>query len=456
MKDIIEKLIKCKNEEDFCKELINHYDSLMDKVYMPALIKEGNIFKDGSDGELYGKLILVPKNKKIEKTWMISNFEKTMPVKPSDDFIYNVLTFKNYKRNDLYDVNPVLYGDHFIIVNEQKNDVYSDLILDTSDENEIPVFKNIEIGDTSLLMMHSDILSDHVAFEDEINYNVKPFDLYLEFEFQSKIKLKLKESKGAIKNGYLDVFHTTESMSKITSITLGTIKIETINKLNPVKIEEEKLNIKTISLDDGSIREINVSNYDDDINAGFVVFSSDGISLLSEDFLFFDMVIVNKQDRTESFLIDVFQDYFVFWEGEFNKLPKKIKKELAAFNIVEKPTKIISDAMYSWQIKSSWEYMQTASPFVKLAAKVREDKFDIAFDYDISFTYPTNNKDLKLFLENVEKLFRLTPNNFDTSLSDIENLKKVFEGENVEIDKQDYFNLTERYSNAILGKIHDK
>lgn len=453
---IIEQLSKCISKEEFLNELSKFYYSQIDKKYIPTLIKLGDTFTDDSLGDLYIKLILAPKDLEINDTWMQNNLAKTMIINANEKMIYNLITQRNFKHNILYDINPILYPEQKIIEIEQTNNKYTDLMIDSYvDQKEVQALQLIEKDNFELLLMHSEVLEPYINIGED--YDTSDMKLYMEFEYRIKEKMKLSEYNGKIDDSFLDILIREDGskVSKIKTWIRGTILLNLDDNLEYETNKDDSLGINVSSLGNG-IRDLNPYNYNDDMDAGLVVFDNEALDILIDKFYFFDMMIISKKENGNSMLIDLFEEYFVFWEGEFNKLEHDIKEALAPYNII-KENEIISDAMFAWQLETSWDFIDKARPFIKLANRTKEENFELAIDYGLSFYYPRTSLEFKKKMEGLNEIYLISPENFDSSNIEVQTLQNIYNSKSeINISQKELFVLTEKYSFAVLRVIDNE
>lgn len=134
---------------------------------------------------------------------------------------------------------------------------------------------------------------------------------------------------------------------------IGTIDIPFVIK------SEQPLNIVVNDLK-GNKRTLNENNYNDDTDAGLIVFSEDCFEYLRQRYIILGLTMIDTYNENQSYIIDNLEDIFVFWEGEFNKLPREVKVGLEKYNNIEKSTGIISPAMFEWQLNANWDWKNKA------------------------------------------------------------------------------------------------
>jgi len=395
---MLDKLRKCNNVEEVIKCIREFYHSYDSSNYIPGIYKEGSFLstKEDHDGEFYAKLILRPDEKDIKQTWMKMNLSYGF-IDGSDErekndisnYIYNLIVQKNYFRHTVYTLNPYLYNDNESAIYEKTQDnknvanlVYYDPTFST---NEWPIL--ISKNDDEILLLKKSI-SSFINTEK----NVFPhYVLSVEFEYRDK-KHKIDDFVEYKKDGCLITKERTNDFIWL----LGTFDIDYITpKDNDLKIITNQLN--------GNIRNIDESNWNDDMDAGLIVFDKKCLKYLKERYIFLEFAMIDMYTK-DSILVDFVSDKIVFWEGEFNKLPYEMKKELEKYNIKKKMNGIISPAMFEWQLNGNLDYEKYEPYYQKLGKYVLENYFDIAYESRISTELPETYKDL---IEKVNELLKL-------------------------------------------------
>ena len=456
---MLSELKHAKTNEDIISIVTQKYFDLIDGEYIPAILEEGRIYSStGSHEDFYAKLIIVPlenDDTMIDDTWLKSNLTINSPNasdledKPK---AYNVIVYRNYKRKSLYQINPAFLSDDYLVEYDQKDDTFASQYLVKENHNrinDIPVFK----AGTSPVSLYINMLTLdwYISLPNQKSYYTPEFELFLEFEYRSKNASSIPDFKGLAGKAFLDISNI--SSHEVQIAIRGTIPLN----IKDIKINESDgfiSRIKVFGLDNGTLRDLNPSNTNDDMEAGFVVFKNDALSILREEYYFYDLCIIPKNDLDKSSLIDTFAEYFVFWEGEFNKLPMEIKNSLISYNIVERPEQIISPVMFKWQLEGSWHYMDSATPRTKLANYVKNNNFNVAIENGADFCIPFSDDEMKKFLDVIDALYGISPYNYNQESDDIKILCSIKDGcLNNELSPHQYLTLFEKYCNAVLKKV---
>lgn len=410
------------------KNILSYYYLFASKEdYIPAVVNVGNLFGDGCD--LYAKLIFVSKEHEVCRTWMKQNL-----IKDTSDGVFNLIVQYNYKFNNIYGINPMLMDETDVVMIEQTNPKIMNLVYD---DNESINKKNILIYEDENIFIYYPMLKKYL---DEYN-------LYLEFEYrQFKDGLDLGErSYFKTDAGFFDITYNLNDgfigQNRNLYWLRGTIKVKIGDNI-PSKNDDE---YSVVSLSNGNIRKLNTSNYNDDVDAGLIVFSIDAIDIIKKYYFIYDLVLVPKIKGIRKCIVDILDNNIVFWEGEFNsKLPSEMKNALKKYNISNKTSNIISRAMYEWQLMGKWDIDEYLYPNQLLAKYIRSNYYELAVEKELDFYRPSNLEELKLF---INKIFDLTKFNLDNekmnpdkknllksillnkySLKDLDDLYNIYQG----------------------------
>lgn len=411
--DRLKTFSNLKQIEGYIQEV---YNSSEDR-YIPAIINEGSFIESNGE-DFYLKLILLHVKTKFKKTWLKENlrFGLSDPDFGSfnneidfyDYFIENVITWRKVKGNNLYQLNPNIVSesieedeyDNNVMVKAFYFDEYTRVkgkhVLKTEDNKNIFVLK--------------DVLLPYI---NDLDNNIYPkYVLAVEYEYRTHNKCFGELVSGIHKtnNGTHDLY-TDDSSIQLK----GSFKIKLCEDNTDLS-----RNVDVISLDSLKIREHTPNNLDDDINAGLVIFKKEIINILKADYYFYDLMIIDKYNVNDTYLIDILDDMVVFWEGEYNKLPNDIKDKIEVFNYVPSEIKgIISPGMMAWQLEADWNYYKKLYPEQLLAMEIRENYFNSAIEIGITFLIPNTLTEFKNFIINIEKITGIKLSLFNSKHEDV-------------------------------------
>lgn len=435
---MIDKLRKCQNIDEIVKEIKKFYESYDDNYYLPAIYQEGSYIskafnsnsKENNNAEFYAKLIIRPNSKRITHSWMKNNLEGNF-INPVDtiedsDYIYNLVVQRKYYSNDLYVFNPSLVGDNPYIYekNQDSKIIVNQIYFDSSfSTDEWPVLISDSDGEIKIFKK---------SFEDYVcsTYNShSDFNLSVEFEYRDGAHAIIDTDN----KSFEDYFIQNYSGNGVTDI-LGTVDI------SYVLPEIKKLDIITNQLN-GSIRPINEHNWNDDMDAGLIAFDKKCLKYLKKRYLFIEYHMVDLFNQ-KSVLVDILDDKVVFWEGEFNQLPFEVKNDLEKYNIKTPSEKLMTPAMFDWQLNAMWDYDKSETPSMQLAKYIYENYLTAAYELGYSFDYPDSVNDFKNKINNILKIFDL-------------NIEKISSEEAGYIELLKLMNDKEKYSLKKLKDLYD-
>lgn len=427
---------------EFIIEIFREFDN---EQYMPALIEEGSFsVEDGED--FYLKLILKHSTVKFDKTWMKSNLSFGLCEPGDEDYdVHNVLVYRKYKSSNLYQVNPLIV-DEAVSEYEYNNTDYINAYY--NDEYDYSKGKALlKNGENIKLLIIKDIFQNYI---NDINGNIYPkYQLVAEFEYRTHQKhlAKLNEEPYKYKNAFIKV-----DVNRDSTYVLGSVEIPYVYK----KDSDITRNIRVLNLDDLTERSHNPRNYDGDINEGLIYFKKDIIRIISRLYYIYDLQIYDKSNIKNVYMIDILDDKIMFFEGEYNRLPKNLKESIDQYNFI--PSKgsnnLISPAMYEWQLQSNWNWNEKLLPNFKLASEIKSRMFESAIDIAISFEVPENREKLGEFIVKIEKLTGIKLEAYNVNSTDVKSLIKIRDRvEDIKIDS--FEDLYQKYCYAIIRGFND-
>ncbi|MDT2865285.1 hypothetical protein [Vagococcus carniphilus] len=465
------RLNEIKNKEELVNLIVSYYIEQIEGNYIPAIIEIGNYISDDEEIDFYSKIVVVDEKVDVDTTWLVNNLTgvSLYTLKEEKEKAFNVITQRNYNHKDLYELNPVLVNNNMIWEKSITNDVHVNQYIENHNGfEELPLFKyskqekTNETISSKYLLINKEALADEISFE-TTPHVIKESKIALEFELRFKDKLlNIEDYEGvipsskAILGGYLDIVNIDgngrNAFRDYTSTSCrGTIVLDFENI--EIQNNEKEIDIKVVNLDDMKIRDLNPSNYNDDTNAGLIVFDKKIIPILREEYLYTGTTLIPKRESQRGLLIDELEDIIVFWEGEFNKLPREVMLEIEPYNLKDRTSHIISDMMFAWQLAVDFNYLDKALPSQKLGDYTYENYQDIAFEYKINFWQCDTSQELKLLMEKLELIYEISPRNFDGLSEDIKHLKDIYENKNVQLPSNEINILMQKYCYAILNKV---
>lgn len=152
-------------------------------------------------------------------------------------------------------------------------------------------------------------------------------------------------------------------------------------------------------------RELNTSNYDDDIIVGTVYFRRDAIDIIKEFYRIIGYIICDKKGI--SYPIDIRKNDIAMLEGTYNCLPDDLKTELLSFNIKENPQMVWSPFFWRWQFMCDWNVFEESGSFIRLASEINGNGIwkKKMLDEKIDFVFPASYEGLSQMTCGLKKLF---------------------------------------------------
>ena len=376
------------------------------------------------------KLILVPQGYDVKNTWVKNNLLKSI----DEDQIINVIVQYNYKGNVVYGLNGYLMDENQIIIMDQ-----DDLNIMNLAYEEATKIKRMDVlkYDNNNVYILLKSLENYAAVYDRYG-----FDLFVEFEYRIyDDKVTVKNSKFKLENGFLELI-SNFNKEKNTNLywLLGTIKLDVDRLVKKEKRLDDSF--KVVDLSSGETRNLNPNNYNDDTEAGLVVFSKESVEILKKYYLFYDLTLISKNQDISDCMVDIIDDVVVFWEGEFNsRVPHEIKDCIKEFNISNKKDNIISKPMFESQLQSNWNFSQYLLPNQKLASKIRSKYMKLAVEKELDFYPPQNISEYSKFIEVLFNVLKLDIEDLKLEYSNELMLKKIISCEH------NFNNYNELYDN---------
>ena len=373
-----------------------------DNEYVPGILSFGSLYDDSED--FYAKLIFVKAGTDINQSWFIDNLSPS-----TDKGAFNVICDNNYKYKKIHNINPVLQTDEISYVEQVSRDFFD--IEYIGGKKRIHNKKVLKMSNKTDVYVLRDILADY--------YEDKTFSLdyraYIEIEYRTYIDGLSPTMVGESRydGGYVDlIYEQRDNLTSNKSLKSqmfywirATIPVDLTFKTKEIKSES---NIKVLDISTQQMRSLNDSNYDDDINAGLIIYERDAIKILRKYYYFYSLSLLPKTNELRECLIDELEDCVVFWEGEYNSnLPEEIKKEIEPYNLIDKKEGVISNAMYDWQLMGKWDINSVLFPNQRLARFVLEKYRNKAFEMEMDFSNPFNTEEYSIFIKKILELLNI-------------------------------------------------
>lgn len=141
-------------------------------------------------------------------------------------------------------------------------------------------------------------------------------------------------------------------------------------------------------------RELDTSNYNDDLVVGSVFFTRDAINVIEKYYRIIGYIICD--DKGVYYPIDVRKNDIAILEGTYNCIEDELKKELVPYNIKIEPAEVWSPFFFRWQFMCDWNVFETCGDFINIASKIigNERLMKKIIDDKIDYVLPVNYKEL--------------------------------------------------------------
>lgn len=131
--------------------------------------------------------------------------------------------------------------------------------------------------------------------------------------------------------------------------------------------------IKVYDIKTKCFRELNPKNYNDDVEVGILFFATEVICILTKYYHVCGFEMIDKAN-SESIPIDIHENEVAVFEGDYNCMPAKLKKELARYNIHMEPSMKWSEFFIRWQFLGDWNAIEKSDAFIKLCGNILYDE----------------------------------------------------------------------------------
>lgn len=157
----------------------------------------------------------------------------------------------------------------------------------------------------------------------------------------------------------------------------------------------------------GCFRELDTSNYNDDLVVGTVFFTRDAINVIEKYYRIIGYSICNE--KGELYPIDVRTNDIAMLEGTYNCLIDELKMELRSYNVNIEPSIIWSPFFFRWQFMCDWNVFENSGSFINVASQIigNEKLVKRIIDEKIDFVFPTNYAGLSKMVRGLNKLFEI-------------------------------------------------
>lgn len=152
-------------------------------------------------------------------------------------------------------------------------------------------------------------------------------------------------------------------------------------------------------------RELDTTNYNDDIIVGVIFFRRDAINVINNYYRIIGYLICDENGV--NYPIDIRKNDIALFEGTYNCLCEELKKELIQFNIQDKPQMIWSNFFILWQFVCDFDVFKKSGSFIKLASEIagNEKMMKKLLAKKIDYVFPLNYKELSKMAYGLNRLY---------------------------------------------------
>lgn len=152
-------------------------------------------------------------------------------------------------------------------------------------------------------------------------------------------------------------------------------------------------------------RELDTTNYNDDIIVGVIFFRRDAINVINNYYIIIGYLICDENGV--NYPIDIRKNDIALFEGTYNCLCEELKKELIQFNIQDKPQMIWSNFFILWQFVCDFDVFEKSGSFIKLASEIagNEKMMKKLLAKKIDYVFPLNYKELSKMAYGLNRLY---------------------------------------------------
>lgn len=156
-----------------------------------------------------------------------------------------------------------------------------------------------------------------------------------------------------------------------------------------------------------NFRELDKTNYNDDIVCGTVILQRAAIAEIKKHFRVCGYILISIENGCY-YPIDIHKDKIVLFEGVYNNMPESLKEALIQYNITSFPKKIWSSFFFHWQFLCDMSAFEKHGSFVKLCSNIIgiEERRKSFINAGISLYEPATYEELCEFTRNVFMISR--------------------------------------------------
>lgn len=163
-----------------------------------------------------------------------------------------------------------------------------------------------------------------------------------------------------------------------------------------------------------AFRQIDETNYNDDIVCGTVILQRDSLSEIKKYFHICGYVIIEKETG-DWYPIDIQREKVVLFEGTYNCMPQSLRESLIQYNVRSLPDKIWSLFFIEWQFMCNINVFENHGSFIKLCSRIigSQQVYSAFIKSGIELYEPVTYRELCDYTRNILNLTNLDINSDD-------------------------------------------
>ena len=177
------------------------------------------------------------------------------------------------------------------------------------------------------------------------------------------------------------------------------------------------MSVQVYDIRNKMFRDLNIGNFDDDMECGFVLFTREIFGVLKDYYFIGGYVLIDKKYRSIS-PIDIQKEKVVIFEGTYNCMPEDLKEKLEDYNIQSCTTsRVISSFFFIWQFALDDDVFKKYGDFIELCYNIlsSKERFAVLCDKGINLYEPETFEELCYFVQNIFALTEIDINSLDYS-----------------------------------------
>lgn len=168
----------------------------------------------------------------------------------------------------------------------------------------------------------------------------------------------------------------------------------------------------------GKTRDLNTSNYNDDLIVGTIIFDRKVLSIIKKYCGIIGYIIVERKTGNY-YPIDIQDDRIVMLEGTYNCLPSKLKKEMIVYNLHNTNLPFWSPFFFHWQFQCDDKCFEEFGPMIELCSSCIDDAYllSLLIEKNCHIYDPQNYEELKEITQNLFQIIGVDINPLDYEVS---------------------------------------